>query len=224
MNDLLSIQNQLTVLAEEGTSLDALGGQLGALWDEAEASGNNTAIERLQAIWDQAQALDNHRQHLAGVAQAAVEVANEMIQQRDQIADSLGDVVQERDAIQEGFEAYRDQVRGMDYDNPDVQQLVDEVEAMAFEYITNEGICTNEPGEDIVGTERFPSLMVDDAEAFAMILFGYSSELPGELYAQIATFITDIMKPANAHWTAERERRMAEHHAFLAQRKEQASS
>jgi cytochrome c556 len=111
----------LDALANHAISLDELGQHLNQLWQQAEAVGDQAALVHLPAIWDQANQIAAAAQQATGLAATALNVAQEIADQRDTV---LAQYTELHDAID-----------NIDADHPAVARLMDITEEMVYDHI-----------------------------------------------------------------------------------------
>lgn len=205
MTDVQELAIQVKQIVESGAPLEAIGASLEQLWNAAQDEQQQAIVA---TAWEQAQALATVVTNAVNLAETAVSVATEMIQQRDTIADELSGVVKKHMELEQA-------VKDIDFDHPLVSELAEIVEENIYEYIANsgydqEGIHTENPGYDIIATGNFDSkVTIQAAENFAEVLFGITDVTP-ELYAELSAFIVAFNDKAVAHWDEERERYLKE--------------
>jgi hypothetical protein len=193
ITDLATVEAQIGSLAT--IDIDAIGGQLGTIYAEAEARGDIETVNRAGWLWDMAQ-----QQHAAlttshNAAATAMTIAKAVTAQRDAAISEHAELLNAAD--------------NWHLDHPVVNKLVEEVEESTFEAVVNGFVvCTNEPGEDIVSNffdeVCDPARFDEDTEIvgdFIHMLFGvYSSDFSDELKRKVYDFILEIhplIKPNN---------------------------
>jgi hypothetical protein len=211
-DEITVITTDVQNLVKSGASLQEIEAHLGSLWDTADEAGQ-TAIT---TVWQQTQSLHTTANHAVNLAQSAVAVANEMLQQRDAIADELANAYTEHKVLKEAMEE-------LDFSHPLVEQLAEIVEENVYEYISNtgydrDGIHDDEPVETIDTNGHFGD-SCDGETAFEMVevIMGHTRSLPEEMYSRLGTFITEFMQEAQEYWEAEGLRLQAELRAKYAQ-------
>lgn len=214
MTEIITIAQQLQSLATDGATLDQIEAPLQALWAEAEEQQNQGAMNQIAAVWQNAQALDVQRQHLEGIASAAVQIANEMVSQRDHIADQLGSVAKAHMELEEA-------VKNCDTNHPAVEVLYETAEETVWEYVSymegaRSGIHIDEPGEYITDSGHFGEVVDGEtAEDFLNIVIGSCETLSDALLNEIAQQIVILTNKARAEWAATRASRQAAHAAWM---------
>lgn len=200
---LATIANDVNNLISSGASLPEIQQHLETLWN---AGGDETAIT---TVWNQVQHLATVAQDAAELARSAVDVANEMLDQRNLIADQLSEVVKEHEDLKDALESF-------DYNHPLLEDFVQGIEENAYDTIYNSGydepgIHDNDPAETISQNGHFgDDCAPDEAVELIEIIMGYNDPLTEEMYAELATFITDFTARARAYINDVHEKRMAE--------------
>jgi hypothetical protein len=208
-------QTQLAIITADvqnliatGATLEQISAHLAPIYDAAENAGDTDAMRAISIVWENTQALAQVAENATTIAQSAVAVANEMLQQRDAIADDLATTAEAHRMLKEAIET-------VDTDHPIIRELHETIEEGVWEYVMEteqyrEGIHEDEPETLIEENGHFgESCEPGTAVSMVNLILGYGNNIPDEMYERLGTFITEFMKEAEDYWEAEHKRYMA---------------
>jgi hypothetical protein len=166
---LAEVENRLADLATGQIGLEDIANTLNQMWAAAEARGDQETMQALPVLWQKAESLVQYADQSAAAAVAAVEIAREVSQQRDQIHDT--------------YIKLHKAVVDSDLDHPLVGDLVEATEERVYEYVYWSGEYDDyslEVAEDNVVAELRQSAKVHDESAtrFAKWLLYMSYDTP----------------------------------------------
>lgn len=186
--------NELALIPQDAqTLLQSIGDDLGEMFDQMEAAGDESAMQILSTMYQRAEALAAHVTTQAGALQSLVVIAEQIREQRDAIGAEHGALVEA--------------VKSMDRDHPLVDSLYDHLYEQAHEdayewmsYGWAEGIHDDEPGLTAEENGHLGDMDAASIEAFMYMVYGTSDNLPAEMETELATFMRSFVDRAEAHW------------------------
>lgn len=201
-----AIEQQLATIAN--VDLEAIGQQIGAIWDEAEKRGDLATIERVSMIWQNAQQQHASLNTVTNVAATAIGLGKNIAAQRD--------------AALEEYKNLAEAVENFDDEHPVVADLMDAIEAdgimweieLSGERVINAGFCDLFDGpaemEKVARvTEDFLSMIFcDDMDA-------YSQELRRRALDLLISINPDIAQERARYNEQQRIKREQEHAEWL---------
>lgn len=118
--DLAAIETAITTAADPAAFVAEAGEALGALYQDAQDSGDDTNANRALAAWERVQHLAEMARASDAAARGALEAAKKFAADRDAVAEELAGLIEAMDDL--------------DVDNPHVADLVQTVEENFVEY------------------------------------------------------------------------------------------
>lgn len=186
--------NELALIPQDArTILEAIGSDLGEMFDQMEAAGDEQAMQVLSTMYQRAEQLAAHVSTQAGALQSLLTIADEIRQQRDAIGTEHATLVEA--------------VKSLDRDHPLADTLYDhlyeQAQEDAYEWMSYgwaEGIHDDEPGLTAEENGHLGEMDAASIEAFMYMVYGTSDNLPEEMEAELAAFMRQFVDRAEAYW------------------------
>lgn len=210
MSDITQVKEQLAIVLNNNTTVEGLAEDFNNLY--ATIGTDETAAALMTSAWDRVQALATTVDQAAALAQVAVEVANEMVTQRDAIADELSTVAEQHRELDEA-------VRSIDVDHPLVSRMYEGIEEEVWEYVyevqeNGGGLHLDMPGETAVENGHLgDDTLASEIETVVNAILGLNDSLSDELNAELGEFVRNFANKAETYWREERAKRAAEYEA-----------
>lgn len=196
-NSLATLQQQVTALADPAATLQAVADGLGAIWNDANARGDQQAIQFLDNVWARTNELANNATVSTAVARAALETAQQMskdvadLQEQVDGIDGIYDI-----AYTDAYEGLMEQISNGYYG----ELYFSEPGADVFNVLTFDYITEREDGADVGAL-----CTIEECETFMQYLAGNTILTSAILAEKVARFIREFNTQYHPLLEAERE-------------------